>query len=377
MAPRLVRSRGALVNSLIGACLAAASVSVAVAAPVAAAATAGLSPVSGPPGTALTVSGAGFDPHAAVDVYIDIADTALAVSDASGAVSITVQVPKSAQPGVHWITLEETRTLAAQAPFTVVASWPQGGYGPSGRSFNPLENTLDPSNADQLAVAWSTLVTNSSNGKPFVVLAGNAYVFDDNGVMHAYSSSGTLLWRAVAGTFRGQQVAPAANGAGLVFAGNVNGAVRAYPYLCRTDGGTCATIQWATSIGTAVNGLTFRAGLLYAAGQDGLVHVINATTGAPAASITPPLVSGAVTQPVAFAADGSRWIIQGTHVTLTRGNVSSGADLGSTVSAPAVSNTDGYVTSAAGNLHQAPVGWTVPIGATGCSVPPAFAKGVV
>ncbi len=374
---RSVRSREALVRSLIGACLAAATVSIAVVAPAAAATTASLSPASGPPGSSVTVSGSGFDASARVDVFLDLTDITAAFSNASGAVSIGVQIPKSAQPGTHWISLDEVHAnRGAQAQFTVFANWAQGGYGPSGRSFNPLENTVDPSNADQLAVAWSQHVTSYGNVKPFVVLRDKTYVFDEGGVVSAFSPTGSKLWVATGGPFSQQQASPAANG-GSIFVGNTNGIVRSFPYLCRTDGGLCTTIQWQASIGAQVNGLTFRAGLLYASGQDGKVHVINSFTGALGSSITPPFYTGAVTQPVAFAADGSIYIAQGTQLSeISAFGVNNGQVYGGTVSTPAVGNTDGYLTTADGNLNQA-FGWATAIGAAGCAVPPAFAKGVV
>ncbi len=364
-------------NRLVAAGVVGVALSVAIAAPAAAATTALLSPASGPPGSSVTVSGSGFDASARVDVFLDLTDITAAFSNASGAVSIGVQIPKSAQPGTHWISLDEVHAnRGAQAQFTVFANWAQGGYGPSGRSFNPLENTVDPSNADQLTVVWSRQVSASSNVKPFVVLRDNTYVFDEGGVVSAFSPSGTLLWRATGGPSRFQQASPVANG-GSVFVGNSNGIVRAFPYLCRTDGGLCTTTQWQAYIGTAVNGLTFRAGLLYASGQDGKVHVINSFTGALGSSITPTAATGPVTQPVAFEADGTIYIVSGTQVSVNDPSGATWTDFGSSLSTPAAGNADGYLTAADGSLHQDSNGWTTPIGAFGCAVPPAVAKGVV
>ncbi len=365
-----------VLNRLIAAGVLGGAVSIAVAAPAAAALTATLSPASGPPGTAVTISGGGFDPQARVDIFFDTTDMARAFSNVSGAVSIAIQIPKSAQPGAHWISLDEVRTHGgAQAQFTVVANWPQRGYGPSGRSFNPLENTVDPSNADQLTVAWSRQLTNTTNVKPFVVVRGNIYVFDETGVVTALSPSGAVLWVATGGPSRVPQVAPAASNS-AIFAGNSNGVVRAFPYLCRTDGGLCTTTLWVTNIGTAVNGLTLRNGLLYAPGQDSKVHVINSFTGALGASITPPFnASAAVTQPVAFAADGSMLIVQGSLVSETAPD-SGGESFGGAISAPAVGNADTYFTIADGSLRQF-FGWATPIGTAGCGVAPAVANGVV
>src|SRR5213592_3390457 len=64
-----------------------------------------LSKTSGPPTTALTVSGTGFTPSALVDVYFDATDQALTVTDGSGAFGpVSIEVPASAVPGTHFVT---------------------------------------------------------------------------------------------------------------------------------------------------------------------------------------------------------------------------------------------------------------------------------
>jgi hypothetical protein len=58
---------------------------------------------------------------------------------------LEVPVPATAQPGKHWITLDQlSNHVAARALFTIAMSWPQGGWGASWRGWNPLEDTLDP-----------------------------------------------------------------------------------------------------------------------------------------------------------------------------------------------------------------------------------------
>ncbi len=318
-----------VLNRLVAACVLGAAVGVGSAAPAAAATTASLSPASGPPGGSVTVSGTGFDPSARVDLFFDTTDTARAVSNASGGVSISVQIPKSAQPGAHWITLDEAHgNRAAQAQFTVAASWPQGGYGPSERSFNPVENTVDVSNANQLVAAWSRLITPAATVKPFVVFNGNAYVFDESGVLHAYSPTGSVLWTADVAARPTGQIAPAASD-GRVYVATVYGVVFAFSYLCRTDGGLCTTPLWHTGIGSQASaGLTVRNGLLYVPMADGLVHVLNATTGAPGTSIVPGTGSGPVTQPISFGVDGTTFIVRGSSYSVNGPNGSNNGELG-------------------------------------------------
>jgi hypothetical protein len=340
-----------------------------------------VAPASAAPGGSVTVTGAGFDPNTRVDVFIDLTDVALGVSDGSGAVSATITIPKSTQPGTHWITLEELRTYAAaQAPLTVRVNWAQGGWGPSWREFNPLENTINTGNASQLTTAWAAPVTPYGNVKPFAVFNDDTYVFDESEGLHAYSSTGKVLWTATPGTtFRFSQATIVASG-GLVYVGDSNGLVAAYKALCRTDGGLCAAPKWSVNIGTPVEGgLTIRNGFVYVPGGDGIVHVLNATTGAAATSITP-FFSGATSQPVSFGADGAAFIVQGGAVSELRPDGSGGGisfAAGVVLSPVAVGNGIGYATSTDGKLDEVPGGWTETIGPTGCDIPPAFANGVV
>ncbi|HEX4504147.1 MAG TPA: IPT/TIG domain-containing protein, partial [Alphaproteobacteria bacterium] len=64
-----------------------------------------LSPSSGAPLATVTVSGAGFKPSTAVDIYFDLTEQALAITSARGTISMQIQVPASAQPGAHWVSL--------------------------------------------------------------------------------------------------------------------------------------------------------------------------------------------------------------------------------------------------------------------------------
>ncbi len=70
-----------------------------------------ITPTAGPPTTTVLVQGNGFDPYAAVDIYFDLTDLALTVTNGGGSFGggalqggIPVPVPKDAVPGTHWIT---------------------------------------------------------------------------------------------------------------------------------------------------------------------------------------------------------------------------------------------------------------------------------
>lgn len=342
--------------------------------------TATVSPTSGPPATSVTVTGTGFDPDTAIDVFFGTTDLALTTSNASGAVSTTVTVPASAQPGGNWITLDEESThAAAQALYTVQVNWAQAAFGPSWRGFNPYEDTIGVNNVSQVAETWSQPVSNDGNPKPFVDYSGHLYVYDESGELHAYTEAGKLIWTAAPGTFEFEQAAPtSANG--LVYVGTAGGVVDAYKYLCRTDGGVC-TPQWSKNIGTEVEGgLTVRNGLLYAPGADGTIHVLNATSGAAGTNITPAFGSGALSSAVAFSDDGSAYVAQGSDIDAITpsGQYEQSFGSGTYLSQPAVGNATAYFTSSLGYLYDLNDGWDVALGGTtGCSTAPVYANSVV
>jgi putative Ig domain-containing protein/IPT/TIG domain-containing protein len=82
-----------------------------------------LSAESGPPGTTVTVAGAGFGAQEAVDIYFGTADQALAIASGTGTFAgITVQVPASAQdPGTAYVTAVGRHSgSGARAQFSVL-----------------------------------------------------------------------------------------------------------------------------------------------------------------------------------------------------------------------------------------------------------------
>lgn len=127
-------------------------------APATAAPRIGLSPDTGPPTSKVTVRGKGFFPNVNVDIYFDALDQALVTTTATGAFSLTIDVPSAAQPGEHWITAKERlgriSPRAAQKPFLVRTDWAQLGFGSEHQGWNPYENTLDSSNVANLELAW-------------------------------------------------------------------------------------------------------------------------------------------------------------------------------------------------------------------------------
>ena len=80
-----------------------------------------VSPATGPPGSAVHVSGAGFGPSERVDVYFDATDLTLADTGATGSFGpVSITVPTTAVPGTHTVSAEGRQSgVFAQAGFTV------------------------------------------------------------------------------------------------------------------------------------------------------------------------------------------------------------------------------------------------------------------
>ena len=105
-----------------------------------------ITPTVGPPTTNVLVSGTGFDPYAAVDIYFDLTDLALAVTNGAGAFGgncatcgIAIQVPAYAVPGTHWITaVERYGQKAAQKSFLVRTDWAQFRFKPRPQGHEPV-----------------------------------------------------------------------------------------------------------------------------------------------------------------------------------------------------------------------------------------------
>jgi len=117
-----------------------------------------ITPTVGPPTTNVLVSGTGFDPNVAIDIYFDKTDLAVATTNGAGAFGggsvfggIPLQVPASALPGTHWITARERyRIKAAQKPFLVRTDWAEWHYDLTRTGANPYENVLSPATVGNL-----------------------------------------------------------------------------------------------------------------------------------------------------------------------------------------------------------------------------------
>ena len=118
-------------------------------------------PHAGPPGSQTTTVGNGCDPNATLDLYFDSTDVGLVDTDNNGSFGmalqaptirqngLTIQIPKDAVPGQHWITAVEriTQLQAQVAVHRLRLDWPQFHFDAQHTGFNPYENVLEPGNS--------------------------------------------------------------------------------------------------------------------------------------------------------------------------------------------------------------------------------------
>ena len=165
-------------------------------------------PQAGPPGSQTTTLGNGWDPNATLDIYFDSTDVGLVDTDSNGSFGMalkaptirqngfTIQIPKDAVPGQHWITAVERITqLQAQVPFTVSGDWPQFHLGPDHTGFNPYENVLSPETVGNLTSRWTYITDDAVTADP-VVANGRVYITSWDGYLYALDAgTGSLFWK--------------------------------------------------------------------------------------------------------------------------------------------------------------------------------------
>ena len=184
-----------------------------------------LTPSIGPPTSQTKLSGSGFYPYEAVDVYFDFTDVVLKVTSEEGGLSYDLTVPASAQPGTHWITLVgRSSSAAAQAAFTVRTDWPQFHRKSNHQGRNLLENVLSPGNVPNLTQAWSYSTNHYVDSSP-AVAGGNVYAGSwDKRVYALDAATGDKIWVKLLGD--AIYSSPAVNG-NKVFVGCINSKIYA------------------------------------------------------------------------------------------------------------------------------------------------------
>ena len=189
-------------------------------------------PQAGPPGSQTAVVGNGFDPNAIIDLYLDSTDVGLVITDNNGSFGmalkaptirqngLTIQIPKDAVPGQHWITAVERITqIQAQVAFTVWTDWPKFHFDLGSTGYNPLENVLGPETVGNLTTRWK-FATGGYVGSP-TIANGVVYIGTSTGNYGALfalnAATGALLWKYT--TQGGVATATVANG--VVYFGSV------------------------------------------------------------------------------------------------------------------------------------------------------------
>jgi outer membrane protein assembly factor BamB len=147
---------------------------------------------------------------------------------ATGAFSVTVQVPLTTTLGAHTLAATDTRTNAtAQTTITVQAEWTQFGFTSANTRYNPYETAISAANVNTLTLAWtyqaagaqpcSTTNTVPHTGMPSVA-QGNV-VFENPGYCQFVSlnaASGAVNWTALNSYLGGLPPAQAAVADGAI-----------------------------------------------------------------------------------------------------------------------------------------------------------------
>ena len=230
-----------------------------------------VSPASGPPTTTITADGSGFGAYEAMDVYFDTSHLVLTVTSETGTFSCTLTAPRSAIPGVHWVTAVGRKSkLAAQKPFTVRTNWSQFHYGPQHRGYNPYENVLSPSTVAGLNEAWRHTMGPIQSSP--AVANGIVYVGSVDGKLYALdASTGAYLWSYFMADWISSSPAVAN---GVVYLGGI---LRRTLYALNASTGA---LKWSYETGGGIGSSPAAVnGVVYVGSEDGNLYALDAQTG--------------------------------------------------------------------------------------------------
>jgi outer membrane protein assembly factor BamB len=240
-----------------------------------------LTPTSGPPGSTVTVSGAGFGAFELVNIYFDSQNTPpLKSTSANGTGNfsgVTVTVPVSAAPGTHdIIAVGQHSGFSAEAPLLVNTNWPEYRDNPSHTGDNTAENTLGTSNVNMLTANTPFPTQGAVESSPAVV-NGVVYVGSTDGNVYAITTANPpqKLWSFTTG---GEVVSSPMVVNGVVYVSSFDGNVYAL-HAAATPAGqliwsfNSRSPNWSSP--TVVNGV------VYVGADTGLLYALNASTGQP------------------------------------------------------------------------------------------------
>jgi len=343
-----------------------------------------IAPTTGPPGTAITVSGSGFGANELIDVYFDATPMTLAVADGSGSFAgAQIFVPSGAPPGSHTVVaVGRQSTRAGQVSFTVTppaapalsltptSGAPKSKIVLSGSGFGANESVDLYFDTADLAL----VTTNGSGGFSAITLTVPASALPGE---HWVTASGRQSGRSTQAMFLVQ-----ADWAGFRNGPRHKG-LNALENVLSPSTVDGLDVDWQAATGDNVfSSPAVASGVVYVGSADGRLYAFDAGSGAPVWSVSTggsvrssPAVANGV---VYVGADDSK---------LYAFNAASGAPLWNAAigsqgfSSPAVANGVVYVGSADGKLYAFNAASGAPLwnGATGSSIysSPAVANGVV
>lgn len=331
-----------------------------------------LSPNGGPPTTMVKVSGSGFSPNAAIDIYFDTHDEGLAVADSTGAFSnVQIKALRSAVPGEHWVSaVQRSGDTGAQSPFWIHTDWKQLGLNAAHGQWNAYENVISAKTVRRLALQWtSTLPGQASVAGKTVYLASGDNVYALNAI------TGHMLWQSATG---GLVLGTPAVEGNHVYVSSDDFNVYA---LLTSDG----SVAWKHATGSVFSAEPVVANaIVYATSDDDNVYALNAADGTL-------LWKFATGGPISFAPSVYNGVV---YVASSDGNIYAlGASSGTVVwtymttpsynlSTPSVVNGVVYVASADGNMYalnstNGNLVWKANLGAPADGSLAAVANGVV
>src|SRR6266536_3602235 len=144
-------------------------------------------PLSGPSGV-VTLSGTGWAPHEALELYLDRIDVDSLIANGTGAFTAKAHVPVTAALGNHWLTVIGAVSGAVQGAVSVSTSWPMFRGNPAATSLAPLESSMDPSNVGSLALRWTGTTGGAVRSSP---ASGLFYTFtgSDDGKLYVFPTN--------------------------------------------------------------------------------------------------------------------------------------------------------------------------------------------
>jgi len=150
------------------------------------------------PGKTISVGGTGFGAKELVDIYLDSQDLLLGATGRDGSFAgYAMQLPPSALPGTHWVTVVGRRSgTSATAAVTVGVQMRAKHFDTGSTSFNPFENVISPQNVSSLSRVWTASIPAFTFESTPLVVDGLVYLNADDYTLYAFAArTGNLVWK--------------------------------------------------------------------------------------------------------------------------------------------------------------------------------------